>query len=218
MDATHVRSAALARARIDEDTHDRRAFRAALLAVPFDARDTWVDRVLGLDEPPDDGPELPVGCVPYLPCGVEALIEIVDRAQIGPEDVFVDVGAGVGRAMALVHLLTGAAATGIEIQAPLVDAARALARTVSPRISSLHGDAAEVVGGIADGTVYFLYCPFGGERLRAVLAALEAISRARPFRVCCVDLPLPELDWLDPDPPTSGNVTIHRSRSDVNFA
>jgi hypothetical protein len=213
MGARHLRSADRARRRIHDGTHDRAAFRAALLAVPFDGRDAWLDHVLGLDALPDDGPELPVGCVPYLPCAVDALIEIVDRAEIGPSDVFVDIGSGVGRAMALVHLLSGAAAIGIEIQSELVHAAREVARTVSPRISSVHGDALDLTDTLAAGSVYFFYCPFGGDRLRTVLDALGTIARTRPIRVCCVDLPLPGYDWLAPEPAASGSVAIYRSAS-----
>ncbi len=211
MDERHGRSADHVRQQIDLGAHDRLAFRAALLSIPPAARDAWLDRVLGLGAPPDDGPELPRGCVPYLPCGVDALIEIVDSAEVGPTDVFVDVGSGVGRTMAFVHLLTGAAAIGIEIQSALVHAARAVARTVSSRISNVHGDAVELTGSIAIGSVFFLYCPFSGERLQQILAGLEAIAQTRPIRVCCVDLPLPACDWLAAEPAALGGVAIYRS-------
>ena len=210
MDECHVRSADEARQRINAGAHDRLAFRATLLAVPPDTRDAWLDRVLGLTAPPDDGPDLPRGCVPYLPCGVDALLEIVDRAKVEATDVFVDVGSGVGRAMTLVHLLTGAAAIGIEIQSELVQAAREVAR-VSSRISNVHGDAVELARYLVIGSVFFLYCPFSGERLQHVLTDLEAIAQTRPIRVCCVDLPLPACDWLAAQPASSGSVTVYHS-------
>ncbi len=175
-----------------------RDFRAALVAVPPHERDAWVDRELGLGPPLDDGPELPRGCVGYLPCPVDALIEVVDRAAIGPDDVFVDVGAGVGRAAAVVERLTGATVIGVEIQTELVRAAV---------IAIAHGDAA---AGVPAGSVYFLYCPFSGERLARLLAQLEAIARTRPIRVCCVDLPLPACAWLTAEP-GEGRVTVYRS-------
>ncbi len=210
MDACHVRSAAWVSARLAGD-HDRRAFRAALLAVPGGARDAWFDRVLGLGAPPDDGPELPRGCVPYLPCPVDALIEVVDGARVGPDDVVIDIGAGVGRAMALVHLLTGAAVIGIEIQSELVAAARAVARKVSPRVTCVHGDAVELASRLRIGSVFLLYCPFSGERLRRVLGEVEAVAQVRPIRVGCVDLPLPACAWLAAEPDAPGGVTVHRS-------
>ena len=94
-------------------------FRAALLDVPPAERDAWLDRLLGIDGLPDDDPALPRGCVPYLPCAVDAVLRVVDLAALTAADVVVDVGAGVGRAAALLHLLTGAAIVGIELQPAL---------------------------------------------------------------------------------------------------
>src|SRR5690349_22422940 len=125
--------------------HDPAAFRAALLAVPADARDAWVDRLLGLDDLPADGLALPPGGVPYLPCPVEVLLRVVDEAPVRSTDVFVDVGAGPGRAIALVHLLTGAGAIGLEIQPQLVEVARGLAARLGlSRVRCLEGDAATI--------------------------------------------------------------------------
>jgi SAM-dependent methyltransferase len=197
MDESHRESAAKVRSVIERGEHDPSRFRSALLEVPPVDRDAWLDLVLGLAEVPDDGPELPKGCVPYLPCPVSDLLRVVEHAAVGESDVFVDVGSGVGRAVAFVHLLTGASAIGVEIQPRLVRAARVLAaRLRFSRTPSIEGDAAELAGALATGTVFFLYCPFGGERLAKVLADLEPIARSRTIRVCCVDLPLPPCPWL----------------------
>ena len=101
---------------ITRDLTDPSLFRAALLRVPPTERDAWLDSVLDLGDLPADGPDLPRGCVPYLPAPVDALLRVVERAPVRPSDVFVDVGSGVGRAVALVHLLTGAPAAGLEIE------------------------------------------------------------------------------------------------------
>jgi hypothetical protein len=187
-------------------------FRAALTRVPPSERDAWLDRVLGLDSVPDDGPELPQGCVPYLPCPVDALIRMVEQAGVQASDVFVDLGLGVGRAAALVHLLTGAAAIGIEIQPALVHAARELGtRLNTSRFSPIEGDATQLAGSISTGSVFFLYCPFSGDRLEKVLDDLESIARTRTIRVCSVDLPLPPRPWLTFAAPPSGGLTVYRS-------
>ena len=163
---------------------------------------------------PDDGPALPSGCVPYLPCPVDALLRLVEHAPVNASDVFVDVGSGVGRAAALVHLLTGARAMGLEVQPPLVAAARALAaRLRLPDVTFVEGDAPELAAALAGGSVFLLYCPFSGDRLEKLLSRLEPIARARTLRVCCVDLPLPPRDWLTPTsmPSQSADLTIYRS-------
>ena len=72
-------------------------------------------------------------------------------------------------------------------------------------MSSVEGDAAKLAGYIPIGTVFFLYCPVGGERLARVLGDLEHIARTRELRVCCIDVPLPSCSWLTLVPPLAGD-------------
>jgi len=210
--AGELASAEEARRAIERGRHDPAAFRAALLGVPPGDREAWVDLVLGLDDLPPDGPALPPGGVPYLPCSVEVILRLVDEAPVRATDVFVDVGAGPGRVVALVHLLTGAGAIGLEIQPELVRAARGLtARLGLSRVACLEGDAADVAAFMVVGSVFFLNCPFSGARLAKVLDALEPIARTRPLRLGCVCLPLPPRPWLARAPGREGELEIHRS-------
>lgn len=188
------------------------SFRDELLAVSPGARDAWVDRRFGLDGLPDDDPALPMGCVPYLPSPVDVVLRMVAAADVRDSDVFVDIGMGVGRAAALVHLLTGASVIGVEIQPVLACEACALFdRLGARRVTCVVGDAPALAEHFATGSVFFLYCPFGGDRLAKVLAALEAIAAVRPIRICCVDLPLPPCPWLTLDPPHAGDLAVYRS-------
>jgi hypothetical protein len=200
------------RALISNNQATPATMRSALASVPPAERDAWVDLVFGLEGIPEDGPELPRGCVPYLPCAVDTLLRMADHADLRSEDVFVDIGSGLGRAMTLAHLLTGAAAMGLEIQSGLVRLSRDLARRLNAsRISVVEGDAARLTGFITIGTVFFLYCPFGGARLERVLDDLESIACTRPIRVCCVGLPLPSRSWLEPLLLPFGDLAVYRS-------
>jgi hypothetical protein len=189
------------------------AFRAALMSIRPSERDAWLDVVLGLEDfIAEDGPALPRGGVPYLPCSVDVLLRMIGHAEVQAGDVFVDVGSGAGRAVALVHLLTGASTIGLEIQPDLVLASRALATRVNiPRVSSIEGDAALLAGRIQSGTIFFLYCPFSGDRLEQVIDGVEVIARTRPIRVCSVDLPLPRRPWLELVSPPEGDLAVYRS-------
>ncbi|WP_146209954.1 class I SAM-dependent methyltransferase [Vitiosangium sp. GDMCC 1.1324] len=212
VEETHRESAEWIRSLLSNAQATPAVFRTALMSVPPTERDAWLDRVLGLDSLPDDGPELPRGCVPYLPCPVDALLRMVECAAVQASDVFVDVGSGTGRAAALVHLLTGAAAIGIEIQPALVHASRDLTTRLNAlRFSPIQGDATVLTGCITIGSIFFLYCPFSGARLEKILDDLEPIARTRPIRVCCVDLSLPPRPWLTFAAPPSGNLTVYRS-------
>jgi SAM-dependent methyltransferase len=200
------------RLRIERGEGDAASLRTALAEVAVRDRDAWVDVALGLGPPPDDGPQLPPGGVPYLPCPIDALLRMISLAPVQAADVLVDIGAGVGRAAALVSLLTGAGVIGVEVQPALVTAARALAsRLRLARASFIEADAADLPPPAAAGTVFLLYCPFSGQRLSRLLARLASLARSRVIRVACVDLPLPPCDWLVPAAPASGDLAVYRS-------
>jgi SAM-dependent methyltransferase len=204
------RSAERARASIERRLHDPSTFRAALVDVPVTERDAWVDLVLGLDELHDDGPALPPDGVPYLPSPADVLLRMVDVSDLRSSDVFVDVGCGPGRAAALVHLLTGAEAIGLEIQPALVRAGRDLtSRLRLGGVSLIEGDAAALAGRMTTGSVFFLYCPFSGARLMKVLDDLEPIARTRPLRLCCLNLPIPPRAWLTRKPGGSEDLVVY---------
>lgn len=212
MEETHRASAELIQSLLMNTQVSPAHFRSALLGVPPLERDAWLNQVFGLEALPDDGPELPKGCAPYLPCSVNALLRVVESAGIQASDVFVDVGAGLGRAAALVHLLTGASAIGLEIQPGLVLAARELTRRLNlSHVSFVEGDATSLAGHMVIGSVFFLYCPFSGERLAKVMADLEPIARTREILVCTVDLPLPPCPWLTLASAPSEDVAVYRS-------
>lgn len=174
-------------------------FRRRLLAVAPARRDAWVDRVLGLGELPDDGHDLPRGGVPYLPSPVEAVLALVARAPVREGDVLVDVGSGLGRTLVLVHLLTGARAIGIEVQARLASDANRLAERLGlDGVRTLQGDAVELVGSLAAGTVYYFYCPFDAARLERSVEALR--PREGSVRAAFLDLPVPARRWIQVDP------------------
>jgi hypothetical protein len=196
---------------------ERRAveLRAALDALPADARDAWLDDVLGVDALLADGPDLPRGCVPYLPCPIDLLLLALEAAQVGGDDVFVDVGSGIGRVMALTHLLTGAAAIGIEVQAGFVQISRAVTQALgADRVATITGDASELVAHVPIGTVFFMNCPFSGARLEQVLDALEEIAATRPIRICGLHLPRLSRPWLELVASPRPELAIYRSTID----
>lgn len=204
---------------MDADTHAHlstlgspAAFRRALQSVPAAERDRWLDRVLQVESLWEDGPALPRGCAPYLPASADAVLRLLDAARVNERDVFVDVGAGIGRAALLAHLATGASAIGLEIQPHLARAARELtARLGTQRVAIVEGDAVDLAQFMVIGSVFFLYCPFTGARLERVLAALEPVAKTREIRLCCLDLALPERPWLARTAAPTPELSVYRS-------
>lgn len=212
MDERLLHDAENIRARIIQQTISPEQFRAALLLVPYVDRDNWVNGVLGLEECAEDGPELPRGCVPYLPCAVDVLSRIAEQVPVRSSDVFIDIGSGVGRAAVLMHLLTGASTIGIEVQGAHVEKARELAERLRLSVVTfVYGDAAENSFAYSAPAVFFLYCPFSGPRLVRFLSQIEKFAQLHEVSICTVDLPLPELPWLEARC-IDGDVCIYRSR------
>ncbi|MEQ8280913.1 MAG: hypothetical protein RMA76_36060 [Deltaproteobacteria bacterium] len=189
----------------------RDVFVEALRQVPTEVRDAWVDEVFGLDGIAEDQ-SLPRGCVGYLPCATSTVLRVVAELGVTEGDVFVDIGSGAGRVTALVHLVTGAGCVGLEIQPHLARAAERLsARLRLTRAPTVVGDAVETLPSMEIGTVFFLYCPFGGDRIAETFAALRDIARARPIRICAVNLPVPPQPWLTPIDSSGVDVELYAS-------
>ncbi len=188
---------------------------ALLEQVPAADRDPFVDAMLGIEDPPPDV-ALPRGAVPYLPCGVAQILAMVRAVPLREHDVLVDLGAGLGRVLFLAHLLSGARGHGIEVQAHLVERARACASGLG--LTSVSFEHANALDAELEGSVFFLYAPFNGVMLERVVQRLDALASTRPIVVCTVDVEL--------DPPslvrraTRDGVTVYdaadgaRSRSD----
>lgn len=192
------------------------AFRRTMSQVVAEDRDAWLDVVWDLDELPKDDARLPSGCVPYLPCPVDTILEAVDSARTTAADVFVDIGAGMGRAAALAHLLTGARTIGLELQPALVKAARERAQTLGlDAMTFIEGDAIDTIQRATSGSVFFMYCPFGRTRIGPVLDALATVAQRREIHICCVGMASLSAAWLRPLPTMAPDLAVYRSGSDL---
>ena len=87
------------------------------------------------------------------------------------------------------------------------------ARLSLSRVAHVEGDASVLARYMTIGSIFFLYCPFSGERLAKVVADLADVARTRTIRVCTVDTPVPPCLWLDPEPEPAAalNVAVYRS-------
>jgi SAM-dependent methyltransferase len=121
--------------------------------------------------------------VAYQPAPLRQILALIDSAQVGPSDHLYDLGSGLGQAAILAALLSGARATGVEIEPAYVESAqRSAARLGLSSVDFIQGDAREA--SLTGGTVYFLYTPFRGPLLRQVSERLKVEAAQRPIRVC----------------------------------
>ena len=212
-------TARTARAQIASGALRGAALLELLLSVPFLERDAFADALLGIDPPPPDMPGLPRGAVPYLPSSVEEILAMLRDVPVGPDDVLVDLGSGLGRVLILTHLLTGARARGIEIQEHLVRSSVSRCAALGlTAISFVHANAAEAASADADavevdldGSVFFLYAPCNGEMLTRVLTRLERVGRRRRIVFCTVGVASLDVRWLTPRRTSSVSLMLYDS-------
>ena len=117
----------------------------------------------------------------YQPAPGRVILSLLE--EVRPSDTFYDIGAGLGRVVIMVALLCGVKAKGVENQPAFGEyAARAAASVRAHTAEFVTQDARAAV--LDDGTLFFLYTPFRGVMLQAVLAKLRGVAAQRPIRVC----------------------------------
>ncbi len=167
----------------------------------FDTLDSAIIGLLLPDDAPDPTADLTSEMVSYQATPGSVILELVDRLELGPGVQFYDIGTGLGKVPVLVHLLTGATTIGIEIDTVLCRYARAqagkLGRDVRESVQFINADAREV--DYSSGDVFYLFTPFTGTILRAVLSRLRRRAGQGSVYICtygpCTPL-VAETPWL----------------------
>jgi hypothetical protein len=166
------------------DRHTRyRPGRPGQIHRGYDTLDALVQGLIRAEQAPAIIQRRDIDMIPYEPTPARAILDLVDQVRLTVDDVFYDVGAGLGHVAILVHLLTRAAARGVEIEAAYCKHAQRCAEELGlSNVRFLNRDARHV--DYADGTVFFMYTPFTGKLLETVLAALAREARHRPITLC----------------------------------
>jgi SAM-dependent methyltransferase len=173
-----------------------------------------VDVLMNIDTVPPAGKAwLGDSNAPYLPAGIPTkrlytdgtpysspdylhLWRICRMLKVSPDDVLYDLGCGMGRILCVMARQRIRKCVGVELYPSLCEVARDNAMQVKGRkapIEIVCGDAA--TADLSDGTIYFMFNPFGTETLRQVLSRIEA-SRAdhdRPIAIVYYNSVHPDL-------------------------
>jgi SAM-dependent methyltransferase len=163
--------------------------------------DIVANRLLCFGGMPEPGLSLGPEMVEYYKTPAQVVVELVKRIDWKAEDVFIDLGAGLGQVVLLVHLLAGVRARGIEIEAAYCEyAERCAARLGLAGVEFICADAR--MADLSEGTVFFLFTPFRGEVFSAVMERLRAVALKRVIRVigygpCSEEIA--NLGWLEED-------------------
>jgi hypothetical protein len=179
------------RARIQAGRFTRAGLRRALRRLAgndgYDTLDELLDRLLCTDELEPEQREREPEMVFYQPTPARVILDLAE--EISPDEVFYDLGSGLGHVVVLVALLTGARAHGIEFEPSYH--AYATSSAASLGLTNAHFSNADVrEADLAGGTLYFMYTPFRGAMLAIILKRLEAEAprRLATYGPCTADV------------------------------
>jgi len=120
--------------------------------------------------------------VAYQPTPARVVLELIERARFTEDDVFWDLGSGLGQVTILANLVGRARARGVEFDPAHCAYARQCAADFNlSGVEFINADARFV--SYSTGTVFYLYTPFVGTMLRTVLERLRAVAQDRPIRI-----------------------------------
>jgi hypothetical protein len=145
----------------------------------------------------------------YQKTPARIVFELVGRAHFGQEDVFFDLGSGLGQVAILVNLLAGITVRGIEFEPAFCDYSRDCAAKLNlSNVTFINVDARQA--DYSEGTVFFMFTPFGGEMLQEVLEILRKESLLRKITIitygpCTSRVALQS--WLDFAGPGGNNIS-----------
>jgi hypothetical protein len=165
-------------------------------AMPeYDHLDVLVNRLLGGGGMPVPTVEMTAEMVEFYKTPARVVLDLAERVSWGPEDVFFDLGSGLGQVVMLVNILTGVMAKGVEIEPGYCEYARACAAAHGlSGVEFLEGDAR--VADLSAGTVFFLFTPFKGEIFCQVMEQLRVLALTRVIRVIGYGPCSAEIAWL----------------------
>jgi hypothetical protein len=198
-----------------ENSASQNESQISLRGLGFDWRDELLSGVLQLREPSEPNLQLSPEMVFYQPTPVRHILHLIAAIGLAEDDVFVDLGSGLGHVPLLVSMVTGARSLGIEVEAAYVSSARDCAQRLQlKRVQFIPQDAREA--DLSGGTVFYLYSPFRGSILTDVLSALRMEGARRSIKICslgpCTRTVANER-WLKASAvPDTGRITVFDSQ------
>ena len=148
----------------------------------YDGRDAFINGLLLNRAVPAETIASEPEMVAFQQTPARIILELVDDARLSAEDVFYDLGCGLGHVPILVNLLSGVAVRGVDVEPAFGDSARACAAGLGlSRVEFITADARAL--DYSEGTVFYLFTPFTGEMLQEVLMKLQGASRGRRIRL-----------------------------------
>jgi Histone methylation protein DOT1 len=151
-------------------------------AAGYDNLDMFLNGLLTYQLAPDETKDREPEMVFYQKTPARIVLELIRKAEFKPEDVFFDLGSGLGQVVILVNLLTSVISKGVEVEPAFDSYAKACAEDLNlTRVNFINIDARDADYSL--GTIFFMYTPFEGQMLQDVLRTLKGEARKRRIRI-----------------------------------
>jgi hypothetical protein len=148
----------------------------------YDHLDLFLNGLLTDRKLPAETKERETGMIYYQKTPARIIFEMIKKASFQPGDVFYDLGSGLGQVAILVNLFISVISKGVEFEPAYCNYANACAADLDlSHVDFINADARHT--DYSSGTVFFMYTPFEGEMLRAVLRKLYAEAKKRKIRI-----------------------------------
>jgi hypothetical protein len=149
----------------------------------FDLLDEIVSGVLQFRGPGEAGPLPSPEMTAYQPTPARHILDLIAACRFSREDVFVDLGSGLGHVPLLVCILAKIRSIGVEVQPDHAASAQETAQCLNlSRVQFVAEDARKA--DLSDGTVFYMFTPFTGSILTDVVDRLHRQSKTRQIRIC----------------------------------
>ncbi|MGO4292116.1 hypothetical protein [Chitinophaga sp. RAB17] len=154
----------------------------SLEEVGYDNLDVFINGLSLFETMPEQTKDLEPEMVYYQKTPARIIFELVEKSDFRKDDVFFDIGAGLGQVAILVNLLAGITAKGLEFEPAFCDYARDCAAALDlSDVTFINVDARQA--DYSEGTVFFMFTPFKGEILDTVLDMLRRESLQRKIKI-----------------------------------
>ncbi|MBS1600907.1 MAG: hypothetical protein JST75_21985 [Bacteroidetes bacterium] len=150
--------------------------------VGYDNLDVFTNGLLSDVDMPEASLARKPEMVFYQKTPARIIFEMMDLVEFKSNDVFFDIGSGLGQAAILVNLISGVTAKGIEYEPAYFDYAKTCASQLdlsNVEFINIEADKANY----SEGTIFFMYTPFAGSMLRRMLQMLQHESKKRKIRI-----------------------------------
>jgi hypothetical protein len=166
--------------------------------IGYDNLDIFLNGLLDIHDLPGETKNREPEMVYYQKTPARIILELIKRAEFKPQDVFFDLGSGMGQVTILVNILSSVISKGVEFEPAFCSHATACAANLQLNdVEFINTDAR--YADYSSGTVFFMYTPIKGKMLTDVLQNLNGEAKRRKIRIFTYGPCTPEVakqNWL----------------------